>query len=215
MRYRQLGKWGLRVSEIALGAWVTYGDTVHDKEVIAEIVKIAYDGGVNFFDNADIYATGKAEEIMGEILADYPRHTLVLSSKVVLADVGRRQRPRAIPQAYSRVDHQEPAPFQHRLRRPLLRTSIRRDGPYGRDRLPRSPGWSTKARSSTGERPSGRPPESPRPIRSPSPTGYTRRWSNSRSTRCCTGNDSRIGFSEKPSASGWVWLCGAPSPWEC
>jgi voltage-dependent potassium channel beta subunit len=82
MRYRQLGKWGLRVSEIALGAWVTYGDTVHDKEVIAEIVKIAYDGGVNFFDNADIYATGKAEEIMGEILADYPRHTLVLSSKV-------------------------------------------------------------------------------------------------------------------------------------
>ncbi len=81
MRYRQLGKWGMKVSEIALGAWVTYGDTVHDKEVIAEIVKIAYEGGVNFFDNADIYARGKAEEIMGEILADYPRHTLVLSSK--------------------------------------------------------------------------------------------------------------------------------------
>ena len=81
MRYRRLGKWGLKVSEIALGAWVTYGDTVHDKEVIAEIVKIAYDGGVNFFDNADIYAMGKAEEIMGEILADYPRHTLVLSTK--------------------------------------------------------------------------------------------------------------------------------------
>ena len=82
MRYRQLGRWGMKVSEIALGAWVTYGDTVHDKEVIAEIVKIAYDGGVNFFDNADIYAMGKAEEIMGEILADYPRHTLVLSTKV-------------------------------------------------------------------------------------------------------------------------------------
>jgi len=82
MRYRQLGKWGMKVSEIALGAWVTYGDTVHDKEVIAEIVKIAYDGGVNFFDNADIYAMGRAEEIMGEILADYPRHTLVLSTKV-------------------------------------------------------------------------------------------------------------------------------------
>jgi len=81
MRYRRLGKWGMQVSEIALGAWVTYGDTVHDKEVIAEIVKIAYDGGVNFFDNADIYAIGKAEEIMGEVLADYPRHTLVLSTK--------------------------------------------------------------------------------------------------------------------------------------
>ena len=82
MRYRRLGKWGLSVSEIALGAWVTYGDTVHDKEVIAEIVKIAYDGGVNFFDNADIYAYGRAEEIMGEILGAYPRHTLVLSTKV-------------------------------------------------------------------------------------------------------------------------------------
>ena len=81
MRYRQLGKWGMKVSEIALGAWVTYGETVHDKEVIAEIVKIAYEGGVNFFDNADIYATGKAEEIMGEILAEYPRHSLVLSTK--------------------------------------------------------------------------------------------------------------------------------------
>ncbi|MGZ5385322.1 MAG: aldo/keto reductase, partial [Acidimicrobiia bacterium] len=81
MRYRQLGKWGMKVSEIALGAWVTYGDTVHDKEVIAEIVKTAVDGGVNFFDNADIYAMGRAEEIMGEVLAAYPRHTLVLSSK--------------------------------------------------------------------------------------------------------------------------------------
>ena len=81
MRYRYLGKWGLKVSEIALGAWVTYGDTVHDREMIAEIVKIAYDGGVNFFDNADIYAYGQAEEIMGEILADYPRHTIVLSTK--------------------------------------------------------------------------------------------------------------------------------------
>jgi voltage-dependent potassium channel beta subunit len=81
MRYRRLGKWGMKVSEIALGAWVTYGDTVHDKEVIAEIVKIAVDGGVNFFDNADIYAMGRAEEIMGEVLAAYPRHTLVLSSK--------------------------------------------------------------------------------------------------------------------------------------
>ena len=81
MRYRYLGKWGLKVSEIALGAWVTYGDTVHDREVITEIVKIAYDGGINFFDNADIYAYGKAEEIMGEVLADYPRHTIVLSTK--------------------------------------------------------------------------------------------------------------------------------------
>lgn len=82
MRYRQLGKWGLRVSEISLGAWTTYGGSVKDKELIAEITKTAYEGGVNFFDNADIYARGAAEEVMGEVLSEYPRHTLVMSSKV-------------------------------------------------------------------------------------------------------------------------------------
>lgn len=81
MRYRKLGQWGLTVSELALGAWVTYGDSVTDKETIADIVKVAYEGGINFYDNADIYAYGRAEELMGEVLAAYPRHTLVLSSK--------------------------------------------------------------------------------------------------------------------------------------
>lgn len=65
MRYRKLGKWGLKVSEISLGAWVTFGDVVKDKETVREIVGIAYEGGVNFFDNADVYAKGLAEEIMG------------------------------------------------------------------------------------------------------------------------------------------------------
>lgn len=50
MRYRKLGQWGLKVTEIALGAWVTFGDAVKDKETIREIVKIAYEDGVNFFD---------------------------------------------------------------------------------------------------------------------------------------------------------------------
>ncbi|WP_028494073.1 aldo/keto reductase family protein [Thermus antranikianii] len=81
MRYRKLGKWGLKVSEISLGAWVTFGDVVKDKETIREIVRIAYEGGVNFFDNADVYARGLAEEIMGEVLREFPRHTLVLSTK--------------------------------------------------------------------------------------------------------------------------------------
>jgi len=81
MRYRKLGKWGLKVSEISLGAWVTFGDAVKDKETVRDIVRIAYEGGVNFFDNADVYARGLAEEVMGEVLKDYPRHTLVLSTK--------------------------------------------------------------------------------------------------------------------------------------
>ncbi|WP_298631006.1 aldo/keto reductase, partial [uncultured Thermus sp.] len=81
MRYRKLGKWGLKVSEISLGAWVTFGDVVKDKETIREIVRIAYEGGINFFDNADVYARGLAEEVMGEVLSEFPRHTLVLSTK--------------------------------------------------------------------------------------------------------------------------------------
>ncbi len=82
MEYRKLGNWGLKVSAIGLGAWVTYGDQVKDEATIREIVRVAYEGGINFFDNADVYARGLAEEIMGRILKDYPRHTLVMSSKV-------------------------------------------------------------------------------------------------------------------------------------
>ncbi len=82
MEYRKLGKWGPKLSVISLGAWVTYGNQVKDEEKIREIVKLAYENGVNFYDNADVYARGLAEEIMGRVLKDYPRHTLVLSSKV-------------------------------------------------------------------------------------------------------------------------------------
>ncbi|MFZ0491875.1 MAG: aldo/keto reductase, partial [Acidimicrobiia bacterium] len=82
MRYRQMGQWGLKVSEIALGAWTTYGGSVTDRELIGQITRTAYEGGVNFFDNADAYARGAAEDVMGEVLSEYPRHTLVMSSKV-------------------------------------------------------------------------------------------------------------------------------------
>jgi voltage-dependent potassium channel beta subunit len=83
MRYRKLGQWGLKVSEISLGAWVTYGDSVGDLAKIKQITRIAYEGGVNFFDNADVYAKGLAEELMTKALLDqFPRHELVLSSKV-------------------------------------------------------------------------------------------------------------------------------------
>lgn len=83
MRYRKLGHWGLKVSEISLGAWVTYGDAVNDLERIKNITRIAYEGGINFFDNADVYAKGLAEELMSKALLDqFPRHELVMSSKV-------------------------------------------------------------------------------------------------------------------------------------
>lgn len=81
MHYRRLGRSGLKVSEISLGSWVTLGDQV-DEDASIELIQAAYDAGVNFFDNADIYANGQAEVVMGKALKDIPRQALVISSKV-------------------------------------------------------------------------------------------------------------------------------------
>jgi voltage-dependent potassium channel beta subunit len=84
MIYRRLGHSGLKVSQISLGAWTTYGGSVEDQKLITDIVEKALQGGVNFFDNADIYARGEGERTMTKALHDLgvPRHELVLSSKV-------------------------------------------------------------------------------------------------------------------------------------
>ncbi|GMA15961.1 aldo/keto reductase [Deinococcus metallilatus] len=82
MEYRNLGRSGLKVSEVALGGWVTFGHSVNDQQMVRDIVTKAYEEGVNFFDQADVYARGKSEEMMGAVLRELPRHTLVLSSKV-------------------------------------------------------------------------------------------------------------------------------------
>ena len=81
MHYRRLGKLGIKVSEISLGSWVTFGHQI-DEKTASELVHAAYDQGVNFFDNADVYAKGMAEEVLGRAIADIPRENLVLSSKV-------------------------------------------------------------------------------------------------------------------------------------
>jgi voltage-dependent potassium channel beta subunit len=81
MHYRRLGRSGLKVSEISLGAWITFGSQV-DEGCAVELIHAAYDQGVNFFDNADMYANGQAEALMGKAIADLPREALVLSSKV-------------------------------------------------------------------------------------------------------------------------------------
>jgi voltage-dependent potassium channel beta subunit len=82
MEYRNLGRSGLKVSEVALGGWETYGINVNEDQLVREIVRRAYDEGVNYFDQADIYARGKSEELMGAALAEFPRSTLVIASKV-------------------------------------------------------------------------------------------------------------------------------------
>jgi voltage-dependent potassium channel beta subunit len=81
MHYRRLGKSGLKVSEIALGSWVTFGSQLDEKKA-SDLIHAAYDQGINFFDNADMYAGGKAEILMGEAIQDLPRQALVISSKV-------------------------------------------------------------------------------------------------------------------------------------
>jgi len=67
MEYRHLGKTGIRVSELSLGSWITFKNQV-DVDAAAEIMAAAYDLGVNFFDNAEAYANGKSEEVMGAAL---------------------------------------------------------------------------------------------------------------------------------------------------
>lgn len=81
MHYRRLGRSGLKVSEISLGSWVTFGSQV-DEVVASDLLHAAYDSGINFFDNADIYANGQSEEVMGRAMRDLPRESLVISSKV-------------------------------------------------------------------------------------------------------------------------------------
>lgn len=83
MKYRRLGKSGLQVSELSFGAWVTFAQQI-DNKTAEELMTIAYDSGVNFFDNAEAYAAGKAEMVMGDILKrkGWPRDTFLISSKV-------------------------------------------------------------------------------------------------------------------------------------
>ena len=82
MQYRRLGRAGLRVSALSLGSWVTYHNQV-DVKSAAEMLAAAYDAGVNFFDNAEAYAGGRSEEIMGAAIRQlgWPRLNYVVSSK--------------------------------------------------------------------------------------------------------------------------------------
>jgi len=81
MHYRRLGRSGLKVSEISLGSWVTFGDQISE-DLASKLLHTAYEAGINFFDNADTYASGQAEVVMGAAIKELPREALVISSKV-------------------------------------------------------------------------------------------------------------------------------------
>jgi voltage-dependent potassium channel beta subunit len=81
MRYRKLGRWGVRVSSVGLGSWLTYGGSV-EESTAADCIRRAYDLGVTFFDTANTYMRGGAEELVGKALAGMPRDSFVLATKV-------------------------------------------------------------------------------------------------------------------------------------
>ena len=91
MLYNRLGKSGLQVSAFSLGSWLTFGKQIGD-DVAKQLMVKAYDNGVNFFDNAEIYARGQSEIVMGKILKKmgWDRTSYVVSSKVFFGD-GRRK----------------------------------------------------------------------------------------------------------------------------
>ena len=90
MRYRRLGHAGLQLSEVSLGSWLTFGKQITDDTAEA-LMKLAYDNGVNFFDNAEIYSRGESERVMGRILKkmEWPRDTWTVSSKVFFGAGGK------------------------------------------------------------------------------------------------------------------------------
>lgn len=82
MKYRNLGRSGLKISELSFGSWITFGNQI-EAETSENLMKTAYDAGVNFFDNAEVYAEGRSEEVMGKLLKKFGwrRDSYILSSK--------------------------------------------------------------------------------------------------------------------------------------
>ena len=93
MQYRYLGKSGLQISALSFGSWVTFGSQV-DIDLATELMTSAYDAGVNFFDNAEVYNAGKAETIMGEVIkkTGWKQKDLVLSTKIFWGGKGPNDR---------------------------------------------------------------------------------------------------------------------------
>ena len=87
MNYRRLGKSGLKLSELSYGSWVTFSFQL-DESAAEDCMKVAYDAGVNFFDNAEVYADGESEVIMGKVLQKMKKickqHNLILMFQLII-----------------------------------------------------------------------------------------------------------------------------------
>lgn len=94
MEYRYMGKTGLQLSVLSFGSWVTFHKQIEDNTA-DELMSMAYDAGINFFDNAEVYALGKSEEMMGRVLQqkNWERSSYVVSSKVFFGWRGKNNKP--------------------------------------------------------------------------------------------------------------------------
>ncbi len=94
MEYRKMGKTGLQLSTLSFGSWVTFHKQIDDR-IADELMGIAYDAGVNFFDNAEVYAAGESEKMMGRVLSQkkWDRTSIVLSSKAYFGWRGKANKP--------------------------------------------------------------------------------------------------------------------------
>ncbi len=81
MEYRKVGKWGLRISELGFGSWLTFGSQI-DVDNAKKLMKEAFKNGINFFDTAEAYSAGMAEFIMGQALGEFRREDLVVTTKI-------------------------------------------------------------------------------------------------------------------------------------
>ena len=213
MRYRSLGRCGTKVSVFGLGGWLSYGGSVTDRKAVRTILHAAFDAGINFFDIADVYSGGEAERVMGRVLADRPRHELVISSKLFFAmsdDVNDRGLSRkhifeSIDKSLRRIgtDYLD-IYFCHRFDEdtPIEETARAMDDLIRRGKVLY---WGT-----SGPGPSfgtftrfviGRTSTLPR--------------SSSRSTACSPGESSRTMSGRQPSNTGWGWCSGARCAWAC
>jgi aryl-alcohol dehydrogenase-like predicted oxidoreductase len=101
VRYRRLGSSELEVSEISLGSWMTYGGAISRERAEGCVAK-AFEVGINFIDTANVYSGGGAEEFLGEVLADRPRGTYILATKLFFPMNGDRGLSRA--QVFKQID---------------------------------------------------------------------------------------------------------------
>jgi voltage-dependent potassium channel beta subunit len=91
MEYRRLGSSGIKVSELSFGSWLTFGHQL-DVHAAKECMSYAFDHGVNFFDNAEVYGKGKAEEVMGHVIKTFNRDEIVISTKIFWGGEGINQK---------------------------------------------------------------------------------------------------------------------------